>query len=81
MLRTGERWKLSASRPDMSSQELMTSGREGTGLGSDQSDLDSLKVDPRTVNDGGGVGGVMVDWGDGSRESNPYVEEVRDTMW
>lgn len=72
--------KLSASRPDMSSQELMTSGRIGTGLGSDQSDLDSLKVDPR-VNGGGGVGGVVVDCGGGSRVRRPYVVEVSDTMW
>ncbi|KAE8672387.1 hypothetical protein F3Y22_tig00111842pilonHSYRG00069 [Hibiscus syriacus] len=56
LLRNGEKRKLSASRLDMSSGELRISGREGKGLGSDQSDLDSLKLDPR-VKGGGGVGG------------------------
>lgn len=76
----GEKRKLSASRPDMSSQELMTSGRVGTGLGSDQRDLDSLKVDPE-VKDGCGEGGVVVECDGGSRVSSPYVVEVRETMW
>lgn len=70
LLRIGEKRKLSASRPDISSQELMTSGRIGRGLGSDQSDLDSLKVDPR-VNGGGGVGGVVAECDGGSRVSSP----------
>lgn len=49
----------------MSSQELMTSAgseRRMGGLGSDQRDLDSEKMEPR-VNREGGVGGVVGDGG------------------
>ena len=60
----GEKRKLSASRPAMSSQELMTSGSERRGLGSDRRDLDSEsgvgKMEPR-VNLEGGVEGAVVD--------------------
>ena len=61
---SGEKRKLSASRPAMSSQELMTSGgSERRGLGSDQRDFGSErgvgKMEPR-VKRGGGVEGVVV---------------------
>lgn len=62
----GEKRKLSASRPAMSSQELMISGRVGSdhwALDSERKDLGSErsgegKMDPR-VNRGGGVGAVV----------------------
>lgn len=72
----GENRKLSASRPAMSSQELMTSGSVRGGLGSDQRDLGSDngvgKMEPRVKREGG-VGGV-VGWfggGGGSRVRRP----------
>lgn len=69
---SGENRKLSASRPAMSSHELMTSGSERRGLGSDQSDLGSErelgKMDPRVKREGG-LGGVV--GGGGSRVRRP----------
>jgi len=59
-----EKRKLSASRPDMSSQELMISGSDRKGRGSDQRDLGSEfgsegKREARVKREGGveGVGG------------------------
>lgn len=69
----GEKRKLSASSPAMSSHEFMTSGSERRGLGSDQRDLGSetglWKMEAK-VNFEGGVDGVVVDWG-GSRVRRP----------
>ena len=61
----GEKRKLSASRPDMSSQELMVSGKsERGGLGSDQRVLGSQtevgKIELR-VKQAGRVGGVVAE--------------------
>lgn len=73
----GENRKLSASRPAMSSHELMTSGSDRRGLGSDQSDLGSErelgKMDPRVNREGGlgGVVGVEQLGGGGSRVRRP----------
>lgn len=81
-----ENRRLSASRPAMSSQELMTSGSDRSGLGSDQRDLGSEnelgKMEPR-VKRVAGVGGVvgLGECGGGSRARTPYVEEVSETMW
>ena len=61
-----ENRKLSASRPAMSSQELITSGSDLMGLGSETG---LGKTEPR-VNRAAGVGG-WVGWGGGSRLSRP----------
>lgn len=74
---SGENRKLSASRPAMSSHELMTSGSDRRGFGSDQSDLGSErelgKMDPRVNREGGlgGVVGVEQLGGGGSRVRRP----------
>lgn len=70
----GEKRKLSVSSPDMSSHELITSGSERKGRGSDQRDLGSEfgseegKKEPRVKREGGVV--VVGVWG-GSRVRRP----------
>lgn len=73
-----EKRKLSVSRPDMSSHELIISGSDWKGLGSDQRDLGSEfgsegKREARVKRDGGveGVVVVVVVCGGGSRVRRP----------